>query len=68
MTKEKLSLDNLKVESFVTALSQEQMNNVKGGLFIIKGRRYTYRSRWTAIDTRSDAEEVAQMPGINTPR
>jgi hypothetical protein len=59
MAKEKLTLDSLKVESFVTTLSQDQMTNTKGGIYHIRGRRYTYRSRWTAIDTRSDVEDTA---------
>lgn len=52
MAKEKLTLDELKVQSFVTALSEEQMNNTKGGFYIIKGRKFDYRVRWTSLDTR----------------
>ena len=54
MAKEKLKLSDLKVQSFVTALDEGQMNRLKGG-HVIKGRRFNYRTRWTAVDTRSDA-------------
>lgn len=53
MAKEKLKLSDLKVQSFVTTLDEGDMNRLKGGQ-IIKGRRYNYRTRWTAVDTRSD--------------
>ncbi len=53
MAKEKLKLSELKVQSFVTTLDESQMNRLKGG-YVIKGRRYTYRTRWTAVDIRSD--------------
>lgn len=58
MAKEKLKLEDLKVQSFLTALEQEQLENVKGGA-IIKGRRYTFRSRWTSVDTRVEADNAA---------
>jgi hypothetical protein len=54
MAKEKLQLSDLKVQSFVTALGEEQMNRVKGGYIIIKGHRFNYRTRWTMVDTRAD--------------
>ena len=54
MAKEKLKLSDLKVQSFVTALDEGEMTRLKGG-YIIKGRRFNYRTRWTAVDTRSDA-------------
>ena len=53
MAKEKLNLSDLKVQSFVTTLDESQMNRLKGG-YMIKGRRFTYRTRWTAVDIRSD--------------
>lgn len=53
MAKEKLNLSDLKVQSFVTTLDESQMNRLKGG-YTIKGRRFTYRTRWTAVDIRSD--------------
>ncbi len=58
MAKSKLKLSELKVQSFVTALEDEQLDNVKGG-FLVKGQRYTFRSRWTSIDTRVNEAEVA---------
>lgn len=62
MAKEKLTLSDLKVQSFVTTLEHDQLNQVKGGYMIVKGRRYTYRSRWTFIDTRSDVNDMGNPP------
>ena len=56
MAKEKLKLEDLKVQSFLTSLESEQMENLKGGA-IIKGRRYSFRSRWTSVDTRVENVE-----------
>lgn len=53
MAKEKLKLSDLKVQSCVTTLDEGEMNRLKGG-YVIKGRRFNYRTRWTAVDTRSD--------------
>ena len=61
MAKEKFTLEAIKVESFVTSLEESQLKEVKGG-YIIRGRQYTYRSRWTSVDTR-----VEVSPGTNTP-
>jgi hypothetical protein len=58
MAKEKLTLDSLQVQSFVTALTPEQMQNTKGGIYHIRGRRYNYRVRWTMVDTRVEAESM----------
>ncbi|MCC6412974.1 MAG: pinensin family lanthipeptide [Saprospiraceae bacterium] len=63
MAKEKITLEDLKMESFVTALESDQMHQIKGGIYIIRGRRFTYRTRWTAVDTRSDTAEAAFTPG-----
>lgn len=60
MAKEKLTLEALQVQSFVTALSTEQMTNTKGGIQQIRGRRYTYRVRWTMVDTRAEMSDMAQ--------
>jgi natural product precursor len=57
MAKEKLKLSDLKVQSFVTSLDDKQMNHLKGG-YTVKGRRYSYRTRWTAVDTRADANNL----------
>lgn len=65
MAKEKLTLNDLQVQSFVTPLSTEQMNNTKGGIYTIRGRRYNYRVRWTAIDTRSDVNGTESVHGSN---
>jgi hypothetical protein len=66
MAKPKLSLTDLKIKSFVTTLDEEQMNHVKGGFYIIRGRRFTYRTRWTSVDTRSDESEHIIRPGDKT--
>jgi len=66
MAKSKLSLTDLKIKSFVTTLDEEQMTHVKGGFYIIRGRRFTYRTRWTSVDTRSDETETVVRPGEKT--
>lgn len=63
MAKEKLKLSELKVQSFVTSLGDEQMNRLKGG-YTIQGRRFNYRTRWTAVDTRSDVAFDATLASI----
>ena len=62
MAKEKFTLTDLQVQSFVTSLDQEEMSQVKGGYMTIKGRRFTYRTRWTSVDTRVDASEHVAGP------
>jgi hypothetical protein len=57
MAKTKLTLAELQLHSFVTALEPEQMTEIKGGRYEIRGRRFTYRTRWTSVDTRSDELE-----------
>jgi hypothetical protein len=61
MAKEKFTLESIKVESFVTTLEATQLQKVKGG-YVIRGRQYTYRSRWTSVDTR-----VEVSTGLDTP-
>jgi hypothetical protein len=61
MTKKKFTLDDLQVESFVTSLETDQLAQVKGGLNIVRGRRYNYNTRWTAVDTRTESPEVIVM-------
>jgi hypothetical protein len=63
MSKKNSTLDDLKVQSFVTKLDTEQMNQVKGGYYTIKGRRFTYRTRWTAVDIRTNSNEPGQRGG-----
>lgn len=64
MKKEKLTLDELKVQSLVTSLDGEVMNQVKGGAAPVRGRMYTYRTRWTAVDVRSEFRSTATVvPG-----
>jgi hypothetical protein len=62
MSKEKLKLNDLKVQSFVTSLEDAQMEQIKGGA-IIKGRRYGLRSRWTSVDTRIEQEQTGNNNG-----
>ncbi len=62
MDKEKFTLTELQVQSFVTSLDQQEMSQVKGGYMTIKGRRFSYRTRWTAVDTRADADENLASP------
>ena len=63
MAKPKLTLSEIKVNSFVTTLDNERMQHIKGGYFLIRGRRFTYRTRWTSVDTRSDESEFVSRPG-----
>lgn len=65
MAKEKFTLQDLKVQSFVTTLEGKQMDQIKGGYMVIKGRKFTYRSRWTFVDTRSDVNDAILPPDFN---
>jgi hypothetical protein len=62
MAKEKFTLQDLKVTSFVTTLQEQELNDLKGG-YIIQGRRYTYRSRWTSVDTRVEMQDSSNQSG-----
>lgn len=62
MKKEKFTLDTLKVQSFVTTLEEAQMGHVKGGQVAVKGRHYTYHTRWTSVDTRADSTSAINRP------
>ncbi len=64
MAKEKLKLSDLKVQSFVTTLDEDQLNRLKGGQ-VIKGRRFNYRTRWTAVDTRTDVATDVTTNTVN---
>ena len=61
MAKEKFTLTELQVQSFVTSLNQEEMSHVKGGYMTVKGRRFNYRTRWTSVDTRVDMTDQVIM-------
>lgn len=63
MKKEKLTLEELQVQSFVTTLNDEQMGHLKGGFTIVKGRRFNFRTRWTSVDVRGEISE-APMSGF----
>ncbi|MBK8554716.1 MAG: hypothetical protein IPL65_02575 [Lewinellaceae bacterium] len=58
MAKEKLTLKDLQVTSIVASLEEQQLHDIKGG-YVIKGKRFTYRSRWTAVDTRVEIHNIA---------
>lgn len=63
MKKEKLTLEELKVQSFVTELNDDQLGHLKGGFTIVKGRRFNFRTRWTTVDVRGEFTE-APTPGL----
>lgn len=54
MKKEKITLNQLKIETTLTSLNDRQMKEVKGGATSVRGRRHTYTTRWTSVDTRID--------------
>lgn len=58
MAKEKLKLNDLKVQSIVTSLEEGQMQTLKGGKAVV-GRRHSYNVRWTMIDTRAQSDSIA---------
>jgi len=64
MAKEKIKLDDLKVQSIVTSLEEGQMETLKGGKEVV-GRRRTYTVRWTMIDTRVQADSLNGLNGGN---
>ena len=66
MGKEKFTLADLQVQSFITSLDQTEMNQVKGGFMTVKGRRTSYRTRWTAVDTRADVVQSLSGPAHGT--
>jgi hypothetical protein len=64
MAKEKLKLEEIKLQSIVTSLEEGQMQTLKGGKEVV-GRRRTYNVRWTMIDTRAQADNLAGFTGGN---
>lgn len=54
MKKKKISLETLQVKSLVTKLDEKEMDKVKGGVMKVRGQRFTYNTRWTSVDTRSE--------------
>jgi hypothetical protein len=62
MAKEKLKLNELKVQSIVTSLEEGQMQTLKGGKAVI-GRRRSYNVRWTMVDIRVQADAMAGFNG-----
>jgi len=64
MAKEKLKLNELKVQSIVTSLEEGQMQTLKGGKEVV-GRRRSYSVRWTMVDTRVQADSVGGLIGGN---
>ena len=64
MAKEKLKLNDLKVQSIVTSLDEGQMQTLKGGKEVV-GRRRSYTVRWTMVDTRTQADTNLDFIGGN---
>ena len=64
MAKEKLKLNDLKVQSIVTSLEEGQMQTLKGGKEVV-GRRRSYSVRWTMIDTRVQTDAAVNFGGGN---
>ncbi len=64
MAKEKLKLNDLKVQSIVTSLEEGQMQTLKGGREVA-GRRRNYSVRWTMVDTRVQSDSVIGFQGGN---
>lgn len=62
MAKDKLKIDDLKVQSIVTSLDKNEMQVLKGGKEVV-GRRRTYTVRWTMIDTRTQPDTLAGFNG-----
>lgn len=52
MKKDKITLTDLKIQSIVTSLGDRQMKEIKGGTTAVRGRRHSYSTRWTSVDTR----------------
>lgn len=61
MKKKKISLETLQVKSLVTKLDEKEMDKLKGGFMKVRGQRFTYNTRWTAVDTRSEPGGDVQM-------
>ena len=57
MAKEKLKLNDIKVQSIVTSLEEGQMQTLKGGKEVV-GRRRNYTVRWTMVDTRVQSDSM----------
>ncbi|MBL7808114.1 MAG: pinensin family lanthipeptide [Saprospiraceae bacterium] len=64
MAKDKLKLDDLKVQSIVTSLEKNEMQTLKGGKEVV-GRRRSYNVRWTMIDTRTQPDSFGGFNGGN---
>lgn len=64
MAKEKLKLDDIKLQSIVTSLDEGQMQTLKGGKEVT-GRRRNYTVRWTMIDTRTQSDTFVSLNGGN---
>jgi hypothetical protein len=56
MSKKKSTLQQLRVSSFATGIERDDLDQVKGGAAYVRGRRFTFRVRWTTVDTRVQIE------------
>lgn len=59
MSKKVLPLDEIRLQSFVTVLEADLQQHIKGGYVSVKGKRFTYRTRWTSVDTRAELSEFS---------
>jgi multidrug resistance efflux pump len=59
MSKKKLSLQQLQVSGLVTDINQSDLEQVKGGAVYVRGKRFTFRVRWTTVDTRVETGDKA---------
>ena len=62
MGKNKLKLEEIKIQSIVTSLDEGEMKTLKGGKEIV-GRKRSYSVRWTMVDTRTTAEALPGFAG-----
>lgn len=62
MAKDKLKLEEIKVQSIVTSLEEGEMKALKGGKEVV-GRRRIYTVRWTMVDTRTTPDSLPGFMG-----
>ncbi|MFN4080473.1 MAG: hypothetical protein ACK4NS_06200 [Saprospiraceae bacterium] len=59
MSKKVPTLDEIKLKGFATVLDADLQQHIKGGYVTVKGKRFTYRTRWTSVDTRAELSEFS---------
>ncbi len=65
MSKKKSTLAQLRISSFATDLDRKDLEQVKGGAAFVRGRRFTFRVRWTTVDTRTQTDSGIDRTGGN---